>query len=88
VPLSKYSTRLIGLLLIVEAVSVFYLWTINGVGKSDEGVFALFLAIILVALAMISSIYRSFMNEDQLNRPFLIACCVLILLFVYVSLAL
>jgi predicted membrane channel-forming protein YqfA (hemolysin III family) len=85
--LSKYSTRIVGLLVLVEAVSVYLLWTLSAVGQADEGVFAIFLAISLVALAMISNIYRTLKEGDQLGRGFLIAGCGLILLLIYVSLA-
>jgi hypothetical protein len=86
--MSAYSTRIVAMLLIVEAVSVFFLWIINPVGQTDEAVFAIFLAIILISLAMISNVYRSYKNGDPLSRGFLIGCCFLIMIFVYVSLAL
>lgn len=85
--LTKYSTRIVGLLVIVEAVCVFFLWSIGGVGQANEALFALSLAIILVSLAMISNVYLSYKEGNQLNRGFLIGCCVLILIFVYASLA-
>jgi hypothetical protein len=86
--MSAYTTRIVALLLIVEAVSVFFLWIINPVGQTNEAVFAIFLAVILISLAMISNVYRSYKNGDPLSRGFLIGCCCLILIFVYVSLAL
>ena len=77
-----------GLLVLVEAVSVYLLWTISPVGKTDEAVFAIFLAITLVSLAMISNVYRSYMNGGQLNRAFLLTCCGLMVILVTISLAL
>ena len=54
-PLSRYGTRIVAFLLLVEAVSVFLLWSLSSVSQAGEGVFALFLAIDLVSLAMISN---------------------------------
>jgi hypothetical protein len=88
VPLSRYSTRIVALLVLVEAVSVFFLWSLNPVSETDEGVFAILLAIDLVSLAMISNVYRSYKHSEPMNRGFLLAGCGLILVFVYVSLAL
>jgi hypothetical protein len=86
--LSRYATRIVFLLVLVEAVSVYILWTINPVSQTDEGVFAFFLAIVLVSLAMISNVCRNNKEGSQMNRGFLLAGCGLILIFVYVSLLL
>jgi len=85
---SGYATRIVGLLVVVEAASVFLLWTINAVGQTDEGLFAIYLAIALVSLAMISNVYRSYMSGRNLDRVFLLAGCVLILIFIFSGLAL
>lgn len=85
--LSRYSARIVGLLLLVEAVSVYFLWALNPIGKSEQAVFAILLAIDLVSLAMISYIYRSYKHGEQFNRGLLIGGCCLIMIFVYVSLA-
>lgn len=87
IPLSRYSTRIVALLILVEAISVSFLWALNPVSKTDEGVFAILLAIVLVSVAMISNVYRSY-KQGQVNRGFLLAGSVLILVLVYVSLAL
>ena len=85
--LSRFCTRIVGLLVLVEAVSVYFLWALNPVGKPEQGIFAILLAIDLVALAMISYIYRTYKHGEQFNRALLIGGCCLILIFVYVSLA-
>lgn len=84
---SLYATRIVGLLVIVEAVSVFFLWTNNAVGQTDEGLFAIFLAVDLVSLAMISNVYRSYKSGGNINRGFLLAACLLILIFLFAGLA-
>jgi hypothetical protein len=86
--LSRYAARIVGLLVLVEAVSVVIVWAISAVGQTEEGIFALFLAVDLVSLAMISNVYRSYKHGLGLDRRFLLAGCALILIFVYVSLAL
>ena len=86
--LSRYATRIVGLLVLIEAVTVYFLWTISPINEAGEDVFAIFLAINLVSLAMISNVYRTYKHGDQLNRGFLLSGCGLILVFVYISLAL
>lgn len=85
---STYATRIVGLLVVVEAASVVFLWTINSVGQAEEGLFAIFLAIDLVSLAMVSNVYRSYKSGGNLNRGFLLAGCGLILIFALAGLAL
>jgi hypothetical protein len=86
--LSKYSVRIVFLLVLVEAVADIFLWSLSPVTQAGEGVFAVLLAINLVSLAMISNIYRAFKHGYPLNKAFLITGCALIVLFVCVSLVL
>lgn len=76
------------MLLLVEGASVVLLWDLSPTTKAGEAIFAIFLAIELVSLAMISNIYRSYKNRDDLSRGFLLVGCGLILVFVYASLTL
>ncbi|MDG6905052.1 MAG: hypothetical protein JRN20_04625 [Nitrososphaerota archaeon] len=85
--LRDYSTRMIGLLLIAEAVVAYFLWTLNPTDQAGETVFGLFLAVDLVSLSMMSYIYRTYKRGDGPHRgPLLVACC-MILILVYASLA-
>ena len=86
--LNHYSLNIVGLLILVELISVYFLWTLNPVNQSDQAVFAIFLAIDLVSLAMMSYIYRTNKSGEQLNRGVLIVSCCMILVFVYATLAL
>ena len=86
--LNQYSLNIVGLLILVELISVFFLWALNPINKAEEAVFAIFLAIDLVSLAMMSYIYRTNKSGEQLNRGVLIVACCMILVFVYASLAL
>jgi len=86
--LKKYATRIVGLLVIIEAISGYFLWTISPTNEAGEEIFAIFLAIDLVSLAMMSNVYLAYEHNTQLNRAFLLSGCALILVLVYISLAL
>jgi hypothetical protein len=75
----------VGLLIIVEAISVYFLWALNPVTQAGEAVFAVFLSIDLVSFTMISYIYRKYKSGEQFSNAFLIGACVTILILVYVS---
>ena len=73
--------RVVALLLLLEAVSVYYLWSLNPVGSTDEGLFAIFLALNLVAFSMISYVYRKAKLGEEASRLFLLmGCCMLLVL--------
>jgi len=68
----------VALLLLLEAVSVLFLWTYASVGSAGETSFALFLAADLVSFAMISYTFRSLKEEKRIGRVALLAGCVFI----------
>jgi hypothetical protein len=74
--------RVVSLLLLVAAISVFTLWSVNPVGSGNESTFALFLAVDLVSVAMISYVQRSIAEEGRVGRVPLIAGCCFILFLV------
>jgi hypothetical protein len=86
--LKDYSAKIVGLLLVVEAVSVYFLWALDPTNKLGQAIFAIFLAIDLVSFSIMSYVYRSYKKGDELNRGLLLAGCAMILLLVYASLAL
>ena len=47
-----------GLLVALQVVSTAFLWTLNPLAKRSELVFSLFIAVDLLAFAMVSQIYR------------------------------
>jgi hypothetical protein len=51
------TSRVVLLLLLLQAVSAVFLWTLNATGTVSEGRFAAFLAVNLLSFAMISYIY-------------------------------
>jgi hypothetical protein len=73
--------RIVALLLIVACLSVFVLWTANPVGSGSEATFALFLAVDLIAVAMISYVQRSVTGGDRIGRvPMIAGCCFVLIL--------
>ena len=83
----EYSTKIVGLLIIVMAVTVYFLWALDPVNADGEAVFAIFLAVDLVAFMMISYIYRTYKSGDQFSKGLLIGSSAMIIILVYASLA-
>jgi len=79
----RMGLRIVSLLLLVAAISVFILWTVNPLGSGSESTFALFLAVDLVSVAMISYVERSVSREGRMARAPLIAGCCMILFLVF-----
>lgn len=79
-------TRVVTLLLLLEALSVYFLWTFNPVGPEAEATFALFLAADLVSFAMISYVYRALKNESKIGRLPIIGGCIFILVLLFLDL--
>ena len=71
----KMAVRVVALLLIVAALCVFVLWTVNPVGSGSESTFALFVAGDLLAVAMISYVQRSVSERGRVGRLPIIAGC-------------
>jgi len=76
------SLRIMALLLIVAAVSVFTLWTLSPTATTSQSVFGIYLAVDLACFAMISYIYRGAKTGDGVGRAPLIAGCLFVLLLV------
>jgi hypothetical protein len=78
----KMGVRIVALLLLVALLSVFVLWTVNPVGPGSESTFALYVAVDLVSVAMISYVQRSIISDGRIGRAPLIAGCCFILFLV------
>ena len=78
----RMGMRIVSLLLLVAAISVFILWSVNPLGSGSESTFALFLAVDLVSVAMISYIERAVAREGRMARAPLVAGCCFILILV------
>jgi len=61
------------LLLLLQAVSTFFLWTLEAVGTVSEGKFAVFLAVDLLSFAMITYVYTHEKWNEVISRGWILA---------------
>ena len=61
------------LLLLLQAISGIFLWTLNAVGSVSEGRFAVFLAIDLLSFAMVAYIYMHHKWGEVVSRGWILA---------------
>jgi hypothetical protein len=80
--------RIVILLLLLQAVATIFLWSLDALNQISEGDFALFLAVDLVAFAMISYLYRHEKESIGLSRGWLAIGGALIVIFLFASLVL
>ena len=78
----KLGIRLVALLVLLEILSVYFLWTLNPVDGTAETSFAVYLAVDLVAFFMISYLVRSIMEHDRFGRIPIIAGALFIVILV------
>ena len=82
---ADFNTRLVVLLVAVEAVSAIYLWTLNVVDNANGQLYAFYLAVVLITFAMISYIYRSNRLGRVADRKYLSVGCVIVILLLIFS---
>jgi hypothetical protein len=75
--------RVVALLVLLELVSVYFLWSLNPVGRASSAMFALFLATVLVAFSMTSYVYRTAKMGDGVSRGLLLSGCCLLLVLLF-----
>lgn len=83
---SKVRT-LVVLLLVLQAVSVVLMWSLNPVGQRSETSFALLLAADLVAFSSVSYLGRRENLGGKIRGEFVLAGSAVVLLFVLLALA-
>jgi hypothetical protein len=80
-PFERVGIRIVALLLVLEVLSVYFLWVLNPVGPGAEDTFALYLAADLVSFAMISYVYRALKENGRFGRvPLVAGCCFVVVL--------
>lgn len=79
--------RIVGLLLIVAAVSTIGLWTLSTAVVSGESLFATYLSVDLISFSMIAYVYRVTNSGDDIRPIPLFAGCCMLLLLVFVGLS-
>lgn len=65
------SHRIIVSLIIVQAISLVVLWTSDSTSRMGEDVFALFMAVELVAFALMGEVYRVSIVGRELPRAWM-----------------
>jgi hypothetical protein len=78
----KMAVRIVALLLVLAALAVFVLWTVNPVGSGSETTFALFVGVDLVSVAMVSYVKRSVEETGRIGRVPMLAGCMFVLFLV------
>lgn len=82
----RMSVRIFGLLLLLELLSVLFLWSLNSLTQVGETAFGLLLAVSLISFALISYIYRMHKWNDGVNRGVLLTGCVVALILLLAGL--
>jgi len=78
--------RIVAFLLLLQLLSVSFLWTLNPVSEEGEAIFALYLSVDLMSLAMISHIFRADKWKSSIRRVTLLAgCCFLASLLLFAA---
>jgi len=80
------SLRVVPLLLILQALSVYLLWSLNPSGQTGENQFALFMAVIFVSLSLVSYMFRLENRGDTPRRTWLLAGCFMVLILLFLGL--
>ena len=75
--------RIIVLLLVLQGVSIVLLWTLDALNEVSEGTYALFLAVDMIAFAMISYVYRHDKESEPPSRTWLVVGSVLVLVLLF-----
>jgi hypothetical protein len=81
----RMGVRVVALLLLIAALSVFVLWTVNPIGSGSETTFALFVGVDLVSVAMISYVQRSVTQNGRIGIVPMVAGCCLIVFLVFAA---
>ena len=78
--------KIVLLLLLLQAVSTFFLWTLDAVGAVSEGKFAVFLAVDLLSLAMITYLYTHEKWSEVISRGWILAGSLGLMILLFVGL--
>jgi tryptophan-rich sensory protein len=83
---TRISLRIVPLLLALQALSAYLLWSLNPTSQTDESEFAIFLAVIFVSLSMVSYMFRVEKRGDNPSRVLLLAGCLMVLILLFAGL--
>ena len=81
----RLAHSIVGLLLLLQGTATVTLWTLNPTDATSQAAFATLLGIDLLALAMVSYLYRMEKSGAGFSRPWLlVGCGIFVLLLVAV----
>jgi len=83
--IDEMGERIVALLVMVMAISVFLLWTLDPLSSQGQDAFALYLAVDFVAFAMLSYLYRALNAEANISKILIIAGCLFIAVLFFIS---
>jgi hypothetical protein len=78
----------VGLLLLLQAISVLFLWTLDPTSPASETRFAIFLAVNLLSFAMIAYVFLSQKWGELLSKAWMLAASVGLAILLFSSLLL
>ncbi len=82
----RVKQRIVAFLLLLQLLSVYFLWTLNPVSEEGETIFALYLSVDLMSFVMISHIFRADKWKSSTRRATLLTgCCFLALLLLFAA---
>ena len=82
------AVRIVTLLVLLEIVSVFYLWMGDASSLQGQRAFAVVLSLVLVTFSMISYIRRATRGERGVSRLLFLGGCILALVILFAGLIL
>ncbi len=71
----RLPTRLVLLVLLLQATVTVTLWTLNPTDLASQGIFAALLGVDLLGFAMVSYLYRREKTGIETNRPWVLVGC-------------
>jgi hypothetical protein len=80
--------RIAASFLLLQFITMFFLWTLSVFNATTERLFALFLSIDLISFAVISYLYRTAKMGDNVNRLWIILGSGIIVILLFASLIL
>jgi hypothetical protein len=81
----RKSERIVILLVLLQAVSLVMLWSLDSLTRAGQVVFTLFLAVDLISLGVIAHVYRTTKDGADLRRGWIVTAGVVIFLLLIMT---
>ena len=76
----------VALILVLQLISVVFLWTLNPYDPQAEPAFALYLVVVLLSFTMISYAYRGLKQSNTVQKVPILAGCIVVISLLFVGL--